>query len=114
MKSTKKGMAQALLLGIAVLACQQASAQQTRRVQQCSEGSCPGQGDPIFPEYGTYRLSDADYVDPRGVLSSERYYNSSQRSLRSTPSSGVLPLNTNPGQGRLAYTRSLPRVTDDG
>lgn len=72
--------------------------------QQCPEGSCHGQGDPIFPEDGTYRLSDVDYVDPRGVLSFERHYNSSQRSMGSTPSSGVLPLNTNPGQGSLGYT----------
>ena len=60
-------------------------------VQQCPEGSCHGQGDLIFPEDGTYRQSDIDYVDPRGTLSFERYYNSSQRSMGATLSRTVLP-----------------------
>lgn len=62
-------------------------------VQQCPEGSCHGQGEPIFPEDGTYRQLDIDYVDPRGTLSFERYYNSSQRNMGSTFSRAVLPPN---------------------
>lgn len=63
-------------------------------IQQCPEGSCRGQGDPIFPEDGTYRQTDADYVDPRGVLSFERYYNSNQRSMGSVLARGVLVPNS--------------------
>ena len=62
-------------------------------VQQCPEGTCHGQGDPIFPEDGTYRQADIDYVDPRGVLSFERYYHSSQRNTGSTFFPGVLLAN---------------------
>ena len=72
---------------------------------QCPEGSCHGQGEPIFPEDSTYRQSDVDYVDPRGTLSFERYYNSSQHSMESTLTRSVLAINppsgfsssTNPG-----------------
>ncbi len=59
---------------------------------QCPEGSCHGQGeDPIFPEDATYRLTDVDYVDPRGTLSFERYYNSALQSMQPTLASMVLP-----------------------
>ncbi|MDB0523555.1 RHS repeat domain-containing protein [Ralstonia solanacearum] len=61
--------------------------------QQCPEGSCHGQGDPIFPEDGTYRLSEVDYIDPRGTLSFQRYYNSSQHSMEPTLTRNVLPFN---------------------
>jgi len=60
-------------------------------VQQCPEGSCHGQGEPIFPEDGTYRQADVDYVDPRGILSFERYYNSSQRNMGTALSQSVVP-----------------------
>ena len=74
-------------------------------VQQCPEGSCHGQGkSPVFPEDGTYRRSDVDYVDPREVLSFERNYNSSQRNMGSTLSSRVLSPNSNPAPDSLGYT----------
>lgn len=59
--------------------------------QQCPEGSCHGQGDPIFPEDATYRLTDVDYGDPRGTLSFERYYNSAQQSMQPALGGTVLP-----------------------
>lgn len=85
-------------------------------VQQCPEGSCHGQGDPIFPEDGTYRQSDIDYVDPRGVLSFERYYNSSQRIVESTLSRGVLPPNSTSDfmPARLSYTGNISHLPSGG
>ena len=85
-------------------------------VQQCPEGSCHGQGDPIFPEDGTYRQSDIDYVDPRGVLSFERYYNSSQRSMGSTFSRGVLSANATSDAipSGLSYTGNISHLPSGG
>ena len=79
--------------------------------QQCPEGSCHGQGEPIFPEDGTYRQSDIDYVDPRGVLSFERHYNSSQRSMGATLSRAVLPPNTtsDPVPSGTGFTANVSR-----
>ena len=60
--------------------------------QQCPEGSCHGQGtNPVYPEDSTYRQADIDYVDPRGTLSYERYYNSSLQSMQPLQGSAVLP-----------------------
>ena len=60
--------------------------------QQCPEGSCHGQGtNPVYPEDNTFRRSDIDYVDPRGTLSYERYYNSSLQSMQPSLGSAVLP-----------------------
>ncbi|MDD7789180.1 RHS repeat protein [Ralstonia solanacearum] len=86
---------------------------QDQLVQQCPEGSCHGQGEPIFPEDGTYRQSDLDYIDPRGVLSFERYYNSSQRNMGSTLSRSVLTPDPKPfanSLGGLSYSGTISHL----
>ncbi|MHA6890515.1 RHS repeat domain-containing protein [Ralstonia pseudosolanacearum] len=83
---------------------------------QCPEGSCHGQGDPIFPEDSTYRLSDIDYVDPRGTLSFERYYNSSQQTMGMAIARSILPpyQSGSAPQSSVSTTALFSAQRDDG